>query len=83
MGVLVAAIGSGPAVTAVEIAGSFSMTNRMMDATGSPVPARALELALPVLEQIGAMDFPNSDLVSARQSKAERKLRRVIGRLRR
>jgi hypothetical protein len=83
MAALVDAIGPGPAVTAAEIAGALTMTNRLMDATGSRVPKRALDIALPVLKQIGAMDFPNADLVADQQSTVERKLRRLARRLRR
>jgi len=83
MTALIDAIGPSAAVTAAEIAGTLSMTNRIMDAIGAAVPAHALEIALPILEQIGAMDFPHAGLVRTPQGSIERKLRRFVGRLRR
>lgn len=80
---LAAKVGPVAAVTAVEIAGVFAMINRIMDATGSPVHARKLEIAHPVLKQIGAMDFPNADVSVVRKNKTGRRLRKVLYRLRR
>lgn len=80
---LASAIGPVPAISAVEIAGVFTMVNTIMDTTGSHVPSRRLELAQPVLEQIGAMDFPNAALIAVPKRKPGRKLRRIASRLRR
>ena len=76
------AIGAESAVTAVEFAGAFAMINRVMDATGSPVHARKLEVAQRVLVQIGAMEFPNADVSVVHKSKTGRKLRKTLHRLR-
>jgi hypothetical protein len=79
-------VGPSAAVTAVEIAGAFGMINRVMDATGSPVAARRLELARPVLGLLGAMEFPNAGVPivhNRAKSKTSRKLRRFAKRLRR
>jgi len=78
---LASAIGPGPAVSAVEIAGVFTMINTIMDSTGSHVPSRKFELAQPILEQIGAMDFPNAALIAVPKRKAGSKLRRIARRL--
>ncbi|MEN8238367.1 MAG: hypothetical protein ABFR53_04095 [Actinomycetota bacterium] len=76
------AIGPVPAVTAAQAAGTLAMTNRIMDATGSRAPSGAVEAWLPLLEQLGAMEFPHADLVTARKSAAERRLRKIAKRLR-
>ncbi len=76
-------VGPGPAVTAVEIAGAFTIINRVMHTTGSPLPVRRLAAARPVLEQLEAMDFPNAGLVTDRKKKPGHRLRRIVGRLRR
>lgn len=81
--VLVDAVGPGPAVTAIEIAGAFTIINRIMHATGCPIPVRRLTAARPLLELLGAMDFPNADLVSAHKKKPQDQLRRIVRRLRR
>ena len=77
------AIGPEPAVTAIELTGAFGMINRVMDATGSPVHGRKLEVAQPVMVQIGAMEFPNADVSVVRKSKTGRRLRKTLHRLRR
>lgn len=61
---LAAVVGTAPAVTAVEFAGAFSMTNRIMEATGQPVLANQRQRMLPILEQLGALDFPHSGLTT-------------------
>jgi hypothetical protein len=79
--VLARAIGETAAVTAVEIAGGFTMVNRVTHTTGLHVPVRRLEIAMPILEQLGAMEFPNSNLVADDPKKAGSKLRRIARRL--
>ncbi|HSF87314.1 MAG TPA: hypothetical protein VLG28_16875 [Acidimicrobiia bacterium] len=73
-------IGERAAMTAVEIAGAFSMTNRVMEATGQPVLTGHRQRMLPVLEQLGAVDFPHSDLTTERGRNTWQRIRKRLGR---
>ena len=57
------------------------MVNRVTSTTGLHVPVRKLGIALPILEQLGAMDFPNANLVADDPAKVGSKLRRIARRL--
>lgn len=57
------------------------MVNRVTRMTGLHVPIRRLGMARPILEQLGAMDFPNANLVADDPHKAGGKLRRIARRL--
>lgn len=73
-------LGAGPAVTAVELAAAFAMTNRVMEATGQPVLVNQRRQAHSVLEQLGALDFPHSGLTTERARRST--WRKVVERLR-
>jgi hypothetical protein len=73
-------LGAPAAMTAVEIAGAFSMINRVMEATGQPVLVGHRQRMLPVLEQLGAVDFPHSGLTTERERSTWQKVRTKIGR---
>ena len=68
-------------MTAIEIAGGFTMVNRVTHTTGLYVPVRRLGIALPILEQLGALDFPNANLVADDPTKVGGKFRRIVQRL--
>ena len=53
------------------------MVNRITHTTGLHVPVRRLEIAMPILEQIGAMEFPGANLIADDPKKAGSKLRRL------
>lgn len=59
-------IGPRAAVTALEVAASFVMTNRIIEATGQPVLVNQREKMMPQLEEIGADSFPHSGLTIQR-----------------
>ncbi len=55
-----AVLGPKAAMTAVEVAAGFMMTNRIVEATGQPALIMQRERMLPTLERLGAMDFAHS-----------------------
>ncbi|MDH3463755.1 MAG: hypothetical protein OEM32_09050, partial [Acidimicrobiia bacterium] len=74
-------IGPQAAITALEVAASFVMTNRIIEATGQPVLTNQRERMMPLLEEIGADSFPHSGLTVQREkpdllSRLRRKLTR-------
>lgn len=54
-------IGDRAAVTAVEVAGAFTLINRIVETTGQPIVASRRARMLPYLEQLGATRFPHTD----------------------
>lgn len=78
---LAATIGAEAAMTAVEVAGAFELTNRVVEATGLPAPKHSAERTLPVLEALGATAFPHARVTAAR--KPSPRWRRAARRLRR
>lgn len=72
-------IGPTAAVTAMEVAASFGMTNRIIEATGQPVLANQRAQMLPLLQDIGADQFPHSGLTTEREKPGYMtKLRRKV-----
>ncbi|HEY5890248.1 MAG TPA: hypothetical protein VIW94_06080, partial [Acidimicrobiia bacterium] len=72
-------IGPPAAVTAMEVAASFGMTNRIIEATGQPVLANQRDRMLPLLQDIGADQFPHSGLTVERKKPGfTTKLRRKL-----
>ncbi len=70
---VVEVLGTEAAATAIEVAGAFEMTNRVVEATGQPVLRKERERAMPILEALGALSFPHSGLQTDRlRSKSER-----------
>jgi AhpD family alkylhydroperoxidase len=55
-----AVLGPEAAVTAVEVAAAFMMTNRIVEATGQPALVKQRERMLPTLERLGALEFAHS-----------------------
>jgi len=72
-------IGTAAAVTAVEVAASFGMTNRIIEATGQPVLVNQRKQMMPLLQEIGADEFPHSELTIERKKPGfTTKLRRKL-----
>ncbi len=72
-------IGPVAAVTAMEVAAGFGMTNRIIEATGQPVLVNQRTQMLPLLQEIGADEFPHSGLTTERQKPGfTTKLRRKL-----
>lgn len=74
-------LGRQAAATAAELAGAFAMTNRVMEATGQPVLSGQRQAMLPVLEELGALEFPHAGLTIDRgKSKWDRILDKALRR---
>jgi hypothetical protein len=72
-------LGTEAAITAVEVASSFMMTTRIVEATGQPVLRGQSERMAPLLEAIGAAEFPHAGLAIDRDKPglAHRLLKKV------
>lgn len=77
---LAAALGPEAAVTAVEVAAGFMMTNRIVEATGQPALVKQRERMLPTLERLGALEFAHSGHTTVLEKPGT--LKRVARRLR-
>jgi hypothetical protein len=73
-------LGEEAAVTAAEVASAFMMVNRIVEATGQPVLTNQRERMRPILELLGAMEFPHSGLITVAEKPST--LKRVARRLR-
>ncbi len=73
------AIGPEAAITAVEQAAAFQMTNRAVQATGLPVLRGQRERAWPELEILGATGFDRTDRTVEPERRLAARLRRRIG----
>jgi AhpD family alkylhydroperoxidase len=80
VGRVAAVLGEEAAVTAAGVASAFMMTNRIVEATGQPALTNQRERMRPILERLGAMDFPHSGLTISREKPPA--LQRVARRLR-
>jgi AhpD family alkylhydroperoxidase len=74
------ALGPQAAVTAAEVASAFMMTNRIVEATGQPALRNQRDRMLPLLERLGATEFPHSGLTTVAEKPST--LKRVARRLR-
>jgi AhpD family alkylhydroperoxidase len=77
---VVSVLGEEAALTAAEVSSAFMMTNRIVEATGQPALTKQRERMRPVLERLGAMDFPHSGLTTTLDRPGT--LQRVARRLR-
>jgi len=80
VGRVASVLGEEAAATAAEVASAFMMTNRIVEATGQPALTRQAERLRPVLECLGAIDFPHSGLTTTLDRPGT--LQRVARRLR-
>ncbi len=75
-----AVLGPEEAVSAVEVAAAFMMTNRIVEATGQPALVKQRERMLPTLERLGALEFAHSEHTTVLEKPGT--LKRVARRLR-
>jgi AhpD family alkylhydroperoxidase len=80
VGKVASVLGEKAAATAAEVASAFMMTNRIVEATGQPALTKQRERMRPVLERLGAIDFPHSGLTTTLDQPGT--LQRVARRLR-
>jgi AhpD family alkylhydroperoxidase len=80
VGRVASVLGEEAAAIAAEVASAFMMTNRIVEATGQPALTKQRERMRPVLERLGAIDFPHSGLTTTLDQPGT--LQRVARRLR-